>query len=100
MARQNIKRGQVLTLTAADDDILLVGPHFTTVATVRLINISGTSKFTIGGPVSSDSSLANVTTAGSVVSFTVDLIRQSDPDTSANVHRINGSGIGTWRVEW
>ena len=100
MARQNIKRGQLLTLTAADDDILLLPPYVLNVATVRLINVSCTSKFTIGGPVSSDSSLANVTTAGSVVTFTVDLVRQSDPDTASNVHRINGAGVGTWRVEW
>ena len=100
MARQTIKRGQLLTLTAADDDILLLGPYLAGENTVRFINVSGTSKFTIGGPTASDSSLANVTTAGSVVTFSVSMIRQSDPDTANNIHRVWASGIGTWRVEW
>lgn len=100
MARQTIKRGQLLTLSASDDDILLQGPHFTQIGTVRLINVSGTSKFTIGGPVSSDTNLVSVTGAGTVVTFTVDLIKQSDPDPLLNNTRINGAGVGTWRVEW
>lgn len=100
MARQTIKRGQLLTLTAADDDILLLGPYLLSESVVRFINVSGTSKFTIGGPVASDTNLANVTGAGSTVTFTVSMIRQADPDPSSNIHRVWGAGVGTWRVEW
>lgn len=99
MAVQTIKKGQTLTLTATEDELILVGAWKLLQPEVRFINISGTSKFSIGGPTS-DTTLSSYTTAGTVVTLSLDFIKQADPDPSNSIHRVHCSGVGTWKVEW
>lgn len=97
MAVQQIKVGQLLTIPVTEDELILLGPFPQTAnGAVRFTNVSGTSKFGIGGPVFSDTNAAPYTTAGTIVTLSVDLIKQQY-DTTARVHC---SGTGTWKVEW
>lgn len=99
MAVQTIKTGYLLTLTAAEDELILL-PPFNKSTVVSFANVSGTSKFGLGGPMS-DTNYASVTTAGTVVSITVpDMLSQANPDPSMSVNRIHCSGVGTWRVTY
>lgn len=101
MAVQTIRRGQLLSVPATEDELILVGPFMQGESVVRFINVSGTSKFSLGGPVFSDSTLAAVTTAGTVVTLTVPMMKQVDTDNlTASQNRVHCSGVGTWRVEW
>ena len=93
MAIQSIKKGQLLTVPATEDELILL-PPYNVFGQVRFINISGTSKFVVGGPIQSTD--PGVTTAGSVVGpLTIDMLSQTD-----SVNRIHCSGAGTWRVEY
>jgi hypothetical protein len=100
MAVQTIKKGQLLTVPATEDELILSGPFNSFKQEVRFTNVSGTSKFGVGGPVFSDSNAVGYTTAGTVVTMTVDFMKQADPDSSNSIHRIHCSGSGTWKVEW
>ncbi len=100
MAVQTIKKGQLLTIPATEDELILSGPYNFFRGEVRFTNVSGTSKFGIGGPVFSDTNAVAYTTAGTVVTLTLDMIKQADPDSSNSIHRVHCSGVGTWKVEW
>ncbi len=82
MAVQTIKKGQLLTVPATEDELILSGPFNMHKQEVRFTNVSGTSKFGIGGPVFSDSNAF------------------AYPDPSNSIHRVHCSGSGTWKVEW
>lgn len=99
MAVQTLKKGQSLTLTATEDELILL-PPYNVQNQVRFINVSGTSKFGIGGPVFSDTNATAYTTAGTVVTLTLDMVKQADPDLSNSVHRVHCSGVGVWKVEY
>lgn len=97
MAVQSIKVGQLLTIPVTEDELILLGPFPQTANGVcKFTNVSGTSKFGIGGPVFSDTNAASYTGAGTTVTLSVDLLKQQY-DTTARVHC---SGVGTWKVEW
>lgn len=100
MAVQTIKSGYLLTIPATEDELILLPPFNYFDQEVRFINVSGTSKFGVGGPVFSDTNVASYTTAGTVVRLTVDFVKQADPDSSNSKHRIHCSGVGTWKVEY
>jgi hypothetical protein len=100
MAVQTIKKGQLLTIPATEDELILVGAFNLLKQEVRFTNVSGTSKFGIGGPVFSDTNAFAYTTAGTVVTLALDFIKQADPDSSNSIHRVHCSGVGTWKVEW
>lgn len=100
MAVQTLKKGQLLTLPATEDELILL-PPYNAQNQVRFINVSGTSKFGIGGPVFSDTNAVAYTVAGTVVGpFTLDMVKQADPDSVNSVHRVHASGVGTWKVEY
>lgn len=92
MAVQTMKSGYLLTVPATEDELILTGP-FPTNGNVKFVNVSGTTKFGIGGPVFSDTNYVGVTGAGTVVEMRVDTSAQSDSS-----QRIHVSGVGTWRV--
>lgn len=94
MAVQQIKKGYLLTLTANEDELVLQ-PPFNDNGKVVFTNVSGTSKFGIGGPMS-DVKYATVTTAGSQVELYVNWGAQAGDSAS----RIHCQGVGTWRVNY
>ncbi len=101
MAVQTIKKGQLLTIPATEDELILLGPFNPFNQEVRFTNVSGTSKFGIGGPVVSDTAYVGYTTAGTVVRLSLDFVAQANTDnTLATVNRVHCSGVGTWKVEW
>ena len=100
MAVQTLKKGQLLTLGAGEDELILLPPFSFFKGEVRFTNVSGTSKFGIGGPVFSDTNAVAYTTAGTVVTLSLDMIKQADPDSSNSIHRVHCSGVGTWKVEY
>ena len=100
MAIQTIKAGQSLTIPATEDELILL-PPFNQVGTVTFVNVSGTSKFGIGGPVFSDVNATAYTTAGTVVTLSLDFVKQaSDLPTATSQHRVHCSGVGIWKVTY
>jgi hypothetical protein len=100
MAVQTLKSGQSLTIPATEDELILLPPFNFFNQEVRFTNVSGTSKFGIGGPVFSDTSATAYTTAGTVVRLNLDFVKQGDPSSVQSVHRIHCSGVGVWKVEY
>jgi hypothetical protein len=99
MAVQTIKAGYLLTIPATEDELILL-PPYSKLGQVKFTNVSGTSKFGVGGPVFSDSNAATFTTAGTTVTLSVDFVEQGDTSADSSKHRIHCSGVGTWKVEY
>lgn len=99
MAVQTIKSGQTLNIPATEDELILL-PPYNALGTVTFVNVSGTSKFGIGGPVFSDTNATAYTTAGTVVTLSLDFVKQADPAAAQSAHRIHCSGVGVWKVTW
>ena len=98
MAVFTVRKGQLVTISATGDELILTPPYPVGIGEVRLVNVSGTSRFSVGA---TNASFANVTTAGSTVRLTVDFQVQGDTnDITGSPNRIHGFGTGTWRIEY
>ena len=98
MAVFTVRKGQLVSISATGDELILTPPYPVGVGNVRLINVSGTSRFSVGA---TNASFANVTTAGSTVTLSVDFATQGDTnDVTGSPNRIHGFGAGTWRIEY
>ena len=97
MAVFTVRKGQLVTISATGDELILTPPYPVGIGAVRLINVSGTSRWSVGA---TNTRFANVTTAGSTVTLTVDFSMQGDTNNiTGSQNRIHGAGAGTCRVE-
>jgi hypothetical protein len=98
MAVFTVRKGQLVSISAGGDELILTPPYPMGVGNVRLINVSGTSRWSVGA---TNASFNNVTTAGSTVTLSVDFSMQGDTnDVTGSPNRIHGAGVGTWRIEY